>query len=437
MAVSLIVSAWAWAEPVPDKQPEANVPETAAGAPQQRGFSRPQVSPVQAVYPVRLRVTAYEFQGARADALDPDALAHMATTPLSLLKALGDAGDARILYQIDQEVNVLSEQILIGSAEPVKMAHGETSDPSVNTVTYVNVGLVLHLSGRPAEKGSKPDVTVEAKLSRVRQSNIAPKSKFTALNAFQFNQTKPLEFGHPRVMLGSNSNPATAEDHPSKCVIRYVFEELPKRPADVGTAPPSAQAGSSPDTAQGGFPAHFEVTAYQVKIPAKRIVELDSERLENEAGAAETLLARLAKIGEARITYSTKQTVNVFSDQVMVSTNEWLTTSSRATGPGREPLISRTSQRFGLSVRFAGVRPTQDATRPNVTMLIQSSGLGSSGTTLNPEGNADRTYMRSITHSEVLEFGRPRVMLSAMSFGEPDVATVSVFRYVFSPAAAR
>jgi hypothetical protein len=386
----------------------------------------------------------YEFPGNRANTAAADILARQAATSESLLKVLTGVANARVLYHIDQTVNVVSEQILVGTSQPIKLTPGNESDPAVNGVTYINVGLILHLSAQlPGHRddGAKPDVSLQARLSSLDQGQAIMKSKSTVVRTTTVSETQPLEFGQPRVLLGTNSNPGTALTQPVTYVIRYVFDEVHQSrgvPLAATPTPALAQAAMTPNGAKAEFPTQFEATAYEVKVTPQRMAALDGEALAREAGTAEKLLGRLAEIGETKITYGINQVVNVLSDQVTISTNKWLVTGVRTlAGPnGAQQVSSQTAHKVGLSVRFAGVWPTNADALPNVTLQIQSSELDQSGTPLSPDVKATRIFQRSRTHSESLEFNKPRVMVSIVSSddsGKPALATVSVFRYCFSP----
>ena len=420
----------------PDPSPNETRPS------QHRVPSRPQMSPVTQVLPARFRATVYELQTDRVDTLTPDALVGQAATSESLLKALRGFGSARVLYQVDQFVNAASEQILIGSGEPLRLGSNEDADQSFTGVTYINVGLILQLAAettRAGQTGENPEVSLKAQLSTLGREQPPPRNKSAAIRAVKFAEAEPLEFNRPRVALGTNSNPATAQTQPMAYIIRYVFDELRPSPAnaDLHVQPVvgSEVARTNSGVAPFEFPALFRATAYEVKINPDHLLELDGDSLRREATTAEKLLARLAEIGEARITYSISQVVNVLSDNAIFSTNKMLVTGVRsASGPtGPRPIFSKAAHNFGFSARFAGAWPTQNSATPNVTLLIQSSGLVPGVAPLTPEFKADGTYVRSITHSELLEFGKPRVILSVVSADESSPATVSVFRYLFSP----
>ncbi len=359
--------------------------------------SRRQLSPEREVLSARFRATVYELQSARANTLVVTSLAHQAATSESLLRALNRFGAARILYDIDQPANVFSEQILVSSSEPVKVA--AKLPPNSSLTTYVNVGLILGLSAeipRRGDRNAKPPVSLLARVSTLGQSQAGLNRKAPVRSA-RLKQSEPLEFGQARVMLGTNSNPVTALTEPVTYVVRYVFDELPEssgEPLAPNAAPGLAQTASSPNGAQAEFRAQFEATAYEVGLPAERIAALDSAALARNAGTPEKLLGWLGEIGEARITYQISEVVNVLSDEVQVSTNEWIRMNSG----------SQMLQPFGFHVRFAGIWPTSPAVAPNVTLTMGASGH-SQGMV------APRIYSRSISHSEALEFDQPRVML--------------------------
>ena len=444
LAVLVWSTASACAAPASERAPAPSVAPSQTRAGQRRAFSTGQVEPIAQVLPARLRATVYELQGNRMDTVTPDALAREAATPESLLKVLSNVGSVRILYHVDQPVNVGSEQIIVGSSEPRKVVRSNAADGSVNAVTYVNVGLILRLSAQlpgPEQTSIKPELSLRVQLSRLGNPQPAPETTAGGIRSATFLQVVPLEFGQPRVILGTNSNPATAQVQPATYIIRYVFDELGRRSeqATLPAGPGTARAQSNPQSTPPEFPAQFEATAYEIEVPPGGVTQLDGAALERDAGSAEKLLARLGEIGKAKITYRLNQAVNVLSDQVSVRTNAMLTTGVRTvSGPtGPRPISSRAAHPVGFSVRFAGAWPKRPSDPPNVTLYLQSSEVGHGGTSLSPEVEAPRVYVRSSTHSESLEFNRPRVLLSLAAADQSGPAIVSVFRYLFIPSVVK
>jgi hypothetical protein len=178
------------------------------------------------VLPAHCQVTVYEVQAeaARFGELDGKALAAKAATAESLLSALSAVGTARILYRIDQQVNVCSERIMLGGSEPVVTGARTTSSGQViKSITYQNVGLIVQLKAKAASK--EPMVTMNVELSALTPSDteIAPGVKATSTRTVALEHSEPLQFGHPLVMLSVSSTSADPKVPPAAYVIRYLF----------------------------------------------------------------------------------------------------------------------------------------------------------------------------------------------------------------------
>jgi hypothetical protein len=181
--------------------------------------------------PVQFQATFYEVQADadRVGALDAKALARQAATPEALLKALSGTAKSRILYRIDQPVNVYSERITVGSSEPVVM--GTRMNPggqAINSIRYQNVGVIVRLSAQtppPDANREAPDVKMAIQLAALAPSEteIAPGQKATATRTVSIEHSEPLEFGRPLVMLAVSSSSAAEQVTPAVYVIRYLF----------------------------------------------------------------------------------------------------------------------------------------------------------------------------------------------------------------------
>jgi hypothetical protein len=162
-------------------------------------------------------------------ALDAKALARHASSAESLLAALSGIGKSKILYRIDQPVNVYSERIMVRSREPVvtgtrKTARGE----AINTVTYQTVGVIIDLSAQkpPPDAGSEqPTVLMSVELSTLAASDTetAPGFKVPASRGVSVDHSEPLEFDRPLVMLVISSATPAEQAVPVAYVVRYMF----------------------------------------------------------------------------------------------------------------------------------------------------------------------------------------------------------------------
>jgi hypothetical protein len=183
------------------------------------------------VLPAHFQVTVYEVQ-ANADrltTLDRNSLSQQAATPESLLKVLAEAGRARILYRVNQPVNVYSERIMIGTSEPVVTAtRTDARGQVINSLRYQNAGLTIKLAAQQptgAVDGSKPNVKMSIELAVLSPSDteVAQGRKATTTSNLGLEHSEPLEFNRPMVMVAVRAASPAEQLNPLVHVIRYMF----------------------------------------------------------------------------------------------------------------------------------------------------------------------------------------------------------------------
>jgi len=186
------------------------------------------------VLPARFEATVYEVQvpADRAGKIDAAALSAKAANADDLCKALAEFGPAKILYRVDQPVNVYSERIVISSVEPmVTNTRLSENGAKINTVQYQNVGLVIVLSGSqpPKDSGRKgPDVQMMIELAALGDSaaEVAAGVKVLAVRRVSIEHSEPFQYGRPLVMLNVTYPAKDEKGNAYACVIRYVFNEV-------------------------------------------------------------------------------------------------------------------------------------------------------------------------------------------------------------------
>jgi hypothetical protein len=177
----------------------------------------------------QFQATVYEVHPAtnQLASLDSKSLARQATTADTLLKALSGLGGARILYRVDQAVNVYAERITIGESEP--MVTGVTTTAtgqSVNSIAYRNVGIIVRLSAHlPTPETDKPTVRISVQLSVLRPSDteIAPGRTATSTRNISLEHQEPLTFNQPQVAISVKSTSDSEQTTPTAYIIRYMF----------------------------------------------------------------------------------------------------------------------------------------------------------------------------------------------------------------------
>jgi hypothetical protein len=179
-----------------------------------------------------LEVTVYEVQvpEERIADLEAQALETQAATPQALAKALAAFGKTKILYKIDQTVNLYGEQIMLNTSEPM-VTGSRTSGPGgiMNSIAYQQVGLLVSLSAStPKGSAHKLVAQVNFQLSALADSGveISPQVKATSIRNVQLSHSETPRFGTPSVLLNVSAPRGGDKGPPVAYVIRYVFREL-------------------------------------------------------------------------------------------------------------------------------------------------------------------------------------------------------------------
>ena len=180
--------------------------------------------------PAQFQAAVYEVQlGAdKIGTLDSHTLTRQASTADTLLQSLSDMGNARILYRIDQPVNVLSDQIQVGTNEPTAAMRTIRTGRAVTTATGQKESLVVNLSAPAPSKETErksPEVKVSLQLSTPASSDVQSPIGFrmSAIRKLSFEHTEPLELGRPVVLLSISASSDADQKSPRLHVIRYLF----------------------------------------------------------------------------------------------------------------------------------------------------------------------------------------------------------------------
>jgi len=197
-------------------------------------LSRPTSQPPIEIAPARFEATVYEVQvpEQRIADLDAQALEAKAPTAQDLAKALAEFGKVKVLYKIDQTVNLYGESIMLSTSEPmVTGTHGRESGPSMNSITYMEAGLIVNLSASaPPEDPPGKELCVQAnfELSALADSavEIAPQVKATSIRKMDLRHSETPRFGKPLVLLNVSAPGGGDQAQPVAYVIRYVFSEI-------------------------------------------------------------------------------------------------------------------------------------------------------------------------------------------------------------------
>lgn len=181
--------------------------------------------------PARFEAIVYEVQVPRNRIADLDAqtLEASAATPQSLLKALGEFGETRILYKINQPVNLYVESIVLKSTEPIIDLQKEPSMSLTRATSYISVGFDVNISAavlRPS--GQKDGLIVQTvfQLKALSDVDISSTIKSPRILDLKLSRSETVKFGKPTVLLNVSAPDAGGNALPLAYVICYVFKEI-------------------------------------------------------------------------------------------------------------------------------------------------------------------------------------------------------------------
>lgn len=191
----------------------------------------PAPPPPTEIAPARFEATVYEVQipGDRIADLEAPTLEAKASTVQGLGKALQSFGSPKVLYKIDQVVNLYAESITLGTSEPmVTGSRRMDSGSAINSITYQQVGLIVNLSASSPPKdppGKDLAVQVKFELSALAESGVelAPQVRANSIRSVQLSHSETPRFGNPVVLL--NVCALSGSDQAVAYVIRYRFSE--------------------------------------------------------------------------------------------------------------------------------------------------------------------------------------------------------------------
>jgi len=184
--------------------------------------------------PARFEATIYEVRvpADRAGELDSSALAAKAPKAEDFAKALAALGPTKIMYTVDQVVNLYRDNIKIGTREPMITNTRKTeSGQVINTIQYQEVGAIFVIAGGPPPRDSKRkgiDASVKVELATLSDSGvqIAADVKASAMRNVGLTHNGPVEYGRPFVILSVNSTSKDAAGNAVAYVCRGVFTEV-------------------------------------------------------------------------------------------------------------------------------------------------------------------------------------------------------------------
>jgi beta-lactamase regulating signal transducer with metallopeptidase domain len=198
------------------------------------GFAAPLSTPPPTnVAPARFEATVYELEIPENRIADLDAakLESSSATPQSLTGALRAFGTPKVLYKVDQTVNLYGENITLGTQEPtVSGTSMNARGMRVNSIMFQNVGLVTRIAAAvPLIAGRIADLKVQLnfQLSVIAPSNVELSDGVpaTSVRTVALSQSGTPKFGTPSVLVTVSAAAAGEKSPPVAYIIRYQFTQ--------------------------------------------------------------------------------------------------------------------------------------------------------------------------------------------------------------------
>jgi len=176
----------------------------------------------------RFQATVYETRVPEAGvgAFDSESLAAKAGTAADLQKALAACGTTKVLYQVDQTVNLADDRIHIGKREPfVTNTRRTERGPAISMVQYEQVGVIFAIKAKPTDSGL--DATVRIEMSALTESGtkISENVNAATVRSIELGHNGPVQLGKPVVLVSVDASSKDADGNAVACVCRIVFSE--------------------------------------------------------------------------------------------------------------------------------------------------------------------------------------------------------------------
>lgn len=176
----------------------------------------------------RFQATVYETRVPEKGigAFDSKLLAAKAGTAADLQKALTACGKTKVLYQVDQTVNLAEDRIHIGKREPfVTNTRRTERGPTISTIQYEDVGVIFQIAGKPTASGL--DATVRIEMSALTDSakKISENVNAVTVRTVELGHNGPVQLGRPVVLVSLDASSKGADGNAIAYVCRIVLSE--------------------------------------------------------------------------------------------------------------------------------------------------------------------------------------------------------------------
>ncbi len=229
-AASTLIVASAWAvlaagcAPPPGKAPAPEKVTTPAPV----EVKAPAPAPIGATADFQAMIYQLMMPAARLGDLNADALADQTAGPADFARSLARFGSAKVLYRVDQAVNLSDDRITIGTRVPiVTAARVASGGERTSTITYQDVGAIFRISAGPADGQSdsrRVKLTVELSVIDPGEVEISPSVKAPVYRKATLAHDGALRSGRAIVMISADATGGSAGES-VVFICRAVFGE--------------------------------------------------------------------------------------------------------------------------------------------------------------------------------------------------------------------
>ena len=166
---------------------------------------------------VRLQATIYEMKTTPEKLAELDA-ARLAAMDLSRLPA--DAGEARVLYRIDQNVSLAGDRVTVGSQEPM-VTNTRMTDKGqrINSVQYNQVGALVDFKAvRTGPRQLEVTSKIELAVKNDSAVEIGPGVNSSIIRKATLSLNGSADLGKP---IGLISGDASTRDKDGKAIVYF------------------------------------------------------------------------------------------------------------------------------------------------------------------------------------------------------------------------
>jgi hypothetical protein len=348
----------------------------------------------------RIEATIYEVRLApeKAGALDAKALTPAAATDAGLEKALADLGVAKLLYRVDQSVDLAGDTLMVGASQPfVTASRLDVKGQEINTVMYHSLGAILKIAGR-VEDGGGIRTGLDLNIASAADAKPAapPLPAFAAIHHAALAYKDLATPGRPFVIAATSAGAPDGEGKAVGFVARIVLgEALPDRPAPVPAE---------------GLVVPLDVKVYELLLPPQKVDDLDAAKLTAAAADPAAFEKALAALGKAKLLYRLGQSVKLSGDRLMVGDSVPIAAGTETTTSGNSKTRVQ-HMSVGVILKISGRPETDGGIRAD--MDVELSAQTTSTVSIAPKMPAPVMHKQNMARKGHVAPDQPVVFLAA------------------------